>query len=268
MKHFEHNGRSKKNFQRDEDIFKLKPLSGEDAFKFSCHRGVSCFNKCCHQIDVILTPFDILKLKDTLGINSGEFLSQYASFQQLKGTAIPLVKLLMRENTGGACIFLDVNTGCTVYGNRPLVCRTYPIGSASIDPRQGESKDSHFIIMEKICRGHEESKQWKLKEWMLDQCASEFEDLNKLWLETIAKLKAIKLEEKNQHQISLFIMVCYDLDTFQEFVANSSLLKKFGIEKETADLINNDQQELLKFGLDWLQFALFGEGIIRPKTEP
>ena len=59
-------------------------------------------------------------------------------------------------------------------------------------------------------------------------------------------------------------MVCYDLDTFQDFVANSSLLKRFGIEKETANLINNDQQELLKFGLDWLQFALFGEGVIRP----
>ncbi len=102
---------------------------------------------------------------------------------------------------------------------------------------------------------------------MLDQGASDFEDLNKLWLETIAKLKAMKLAEKNQHQISLFIMVSYDLDTFQHFVANSSLLKKFGIEKKTADLINNDQQELLKFGLDWLQFALFDEGIIRPKTE-
>ena len=27
--------------------------------------------------------------------------------QKMKGTGIPLVKLLMRENTNGACIFLD-----------------------------------------------------------------------------------------------------------------------------------------------------------------
>ena len=268
MKHSVHNDLSEKEFQRDEENFKLKPLSLEETFKFSCHRGVSCFNKCCHQIDVILTPFDILKLKSALGINSGAFLSKYAFFQQLKGTGIPIVKLRMGENSGGACIFLDVNSGCTVYGNRPLVCRTYPIGSASIDPRQGESRDSHYIIMEEMCRGHEENKPWKLKEWMQDQGASEIEELNKPWLETVAKLKAMKLEDKHQHQISLFIMVCYDLDTFQDFVANSSLLKKFGVERKTADLINKDQQELLKFGLEWLQFALFGEGNIRPKNAP
>ena len=259
---------SKKDFLRDEENFKLKPISGEETFKFSCHRGVSCFNKCCHQIDVILTPFDILKLKNALGIKSGAFLSEYAFFQKLKGTGIPLVKLRMSENSSGACIFLDVKSGCTVYGNRPLVCRTYPIGSASIDPHQDDSMDSHFIIMEKMCKGHFENKPWSLEEWMLNQGASDFEVFNKPWLETVAKLKEMKMSEKHQHQILLYIMVCYDLDTFQDFVSNSSFLKRFNVESETAALINKNQYELLRFGLEWLKFALFGEGSFSSKNLP
>ena len=38
------------------------------------------------------------------------------------------------------------------------------------------------------------------------------------------------------------------------------MLKRFKIEKKTVDLISSDQLELLKFGMIWLQFSLFGEG--------
>ena len=254
------------NHYRDTENFKLKPLSNKGMLNFSCHPGVSCFNKCCHEIDVILTPLDILRLKTQLKIKSGEFLNEYTYFQQIKGTGIPLVKLQMKEKSKGACIFLDEKIGCTVYKNRPLVCRTYPVGSASMDPRQGESKESRFIIKEEMCKGHEEKKEWKLEDWMKDQGAKDIEDFNKPWLETVAKLKAINLDDKHQHQISLFIMACYDLDTFHDFVFKSSLLKKFKVEKEMASSIKKDHEKLLQFGILWLQFALFGEGPLQPNN--
>ena len=176
------------------------------------------------------------------------------------------MKLQMKEKSEGACIFLDEKIGCTVYKNRPLVCRTYPVGSASMDPRQGESKESRFIIKEEMCKGHEEKKEWKLEDWMKDQGAKDIEDFNKPWLETVAKLKAINLDDKHQHQISLFIMACYDLDTFHDFVFKSSLLKKFKVEKEMASSIKKDHEKLLQFGILWLQFALFGEGPLQPNN--
>ncbi len=215
------------NHYRDTENFKLKPLSNKGMFNFSCHPGVSCFNKCCHEIDVILTPLDIFRLKTQLKIKSGEFLNEYTYFQQIKGTGI--------------------------------------VGSASMDPRQGESKESRFIIKEEMCKGHEEKKEWKLEDWMKDQGAKDIEDFNKPWLETVAKLKAINLDDKHQHQISLFIMVCYDLDTYHDFVFKSSLLKKFDIEKNIRSSIKKDQEKLLQFGFKWLQFALFGEGPLLPK---
>ena len=115
--------------------FNLKPITPEGIFSFACHPGVSCFNRCCHEIDVILTPVDILKMKTELNMSSDKFLTQYTTMQKLKGTGIPLVKLQMRENSNGACIFLDQKKGCSIYHTRPLVCRSYPLGLASLDPR-------------------------------------------------------------------------------------------------------------------------------------
>ena len=55
-------------------------------------------------------------------------------------------------------------------------------------------------------------------------------------------------------------MACYDLDTFHDFVFNSSLLEKFNVEMNTVKSIKKDPEKLLQFGIAWLQFALFGEG--------
>ena len=55
-------------------------------------------------------------------------------------------------------------------------------------------------------------------------------------------------------------MASYDVDTFSRFVFESSMLKRFKVKKKIVDLISSDQQELLKFAMMWLQFALFGEG--------
>ena len=246
--------------------FNLKPITPEGIFSFACHPGVSCFNRCCHEIDVILTPVDILKIKTELNMSSDKFLTQYTTMQKLKGTGIPLVKLLMRDNSNGACIFLDKERGCSIYQFRPLVCRSYPLGVASLDPRQSEDtsndqpSEARFIIREDICMGHREPKTWTLKEWMKDQGTIGIESDNKTWLEIVAKLKAMKLSENQKHEISLFIMASYDLDTFWRFVFESSMLKRFKVEKKTVDLIRSDQLELLKFAMMWLQFTLFGEG--------
>ena len=256
----------------NEENFKLKPITPEGIFSFACHPGVSCFNKCCHEIDVILTPVDILKMKTALNIRSDEFLKKYTTLQTLKDTGIPLVKLLMRENSNGACIFLDGSKGCSIYQNRPQVCRSYPLGLGTLDPRheklqtEGQSPEARFMIQEDMCKGHLEPKTWTLKKWMEDQGAFTMEELNKPWMEIVAKLKAMKINDKQNHEISLFIMASYDLDTFRQFVFESSFLERFEVDINTVKSIRSEQESLLKFGMEWLLFALFNEGTIRPKV--
>ena len=257
----------------NEENFKLKPITPEGIFSFACHPGVSCFNKCCHEIDVILTPVDILKMKTALNIRSDEFLKKYTTLQTLKDTGIPLVKLLMRENSNGACIFLDGSKGCSIYQNRPQVCRSYPLGLGTLDPRheklqtEGQSPEARFMIQEDMCKGHLEPKTWTLKKWMEDQGTVAMEEGNKPWMEIVAKLKAMKINDKQNHEISLFIMASYDLDTFRQFVFESSFLERFEVDINTIKSIHSEQESLLKFGMEWLLFALFNEGTIRPKVK-
>ena len=52
-------------------------LAGDTVIQFRCHKDIDCFNTCCKNIDNMLTPFDILRLKKRLGITSAEFLRQY-----------------------------------------------------------------------------------------------------------------------------------------------------------------------------------------------
>ena len=257
----------------NEENFKLKPITPEGIFSFACHPGVSCFNKCCHEIDVILTPVDILKMKTALNIRSDEFLKKYTTLQTLKDTGIPLVKLLMRENSNGACIFLDGSKGCSIYQNRPQVCRSYPLGLGTLDPRheklqtEGQSPEARFMIQEDMCKGHLEPKTWTLKKWMEDQGTVAMEEGNKPWMEIVAKLKAMKINDKQNHEISLFIMASYDLDTFRQFVFESSFLERFEVDINTVKSIRSEQESLLKFGMEWRLFALFGEGSIRPTVK-
>ena len=58
-------------------VVEPRKLTPESRFKFRCHPGVPCFTECCGKTTIILTPYDILRLKNRLRIPSGEFLEKY-----------------------------------------------------------------------------------------------------------------------------------------------------------------------------------------------
>ena len=243
------------------DQLNLKPILEEGKFKFKCYPGISCFNACCHEIDVILTPFDVLRMKKQLGIKSDEFLAKYTQLQKLKGTDIPLVKLKMQDEKDkkNHCVFL-CEKGCTVYESRPAVCRNYPTGIATQAPNEGKSENPYFIIEEKMCKGHFEDLEWTVDSWKENQGVIELDELNKPWMEVVARLKNCSLKDANDQKMNFFLMACFDLDTFASFVFNSSFLTRFNVEEKTIQEIKTSEEALLKFGFEWLKFVLFKEG--------
>ena len=54
-----------------------KRMTPEHVFTFKCHTVIACFTQCCRDITIVLTPFDILRLKKGLGVSSDEFLEKY-----------------------------------------------------------------------------------------------------------------------------------------------------------------------------------------------
>jgi Fe-S-cluster containining protein len=123
-------------------------LSPEHKFKFRCHPGISCFTACCSNIDIMLTPYDVLRLKRRLGISSGEFLEKYTVSRVDEKSSHPYAYLKMNAEAERRCPFVVVPgqsagglvpgpAGCTVYTDRPASCRYYPVGQGTLKKRQG-----------------------------------------------------------------------------------------------------------------------------------
>lgn len=64
-------------------------VDGGKTIQFQCRKGIACWNACCSNIDISLTPYDILRLKRRLGLASAAFLQQYACPTRWRRTASP-----------------------------------------------------------------------------------------------------------------------------------------------------------------------------------
>ena len=142
----------------------IKPvkLSDDTVFKFSCHKGLSCFNKCCNDIEIFLSPYDILRLRNALQISSDDFLSLYTEATILLKTNLPFVKLRLKED--GDCPFVK-DEGCSVYDNRPLTCRYYPLGFGAFKNREDGDGEFYYLIEEDFCNGRQENEEWTVRKW-------------------------------------------------------------------------------------------------------
>jgi hypothetical protein len=249
-----------------EAILKEYPrLSLDSEFSFRCHPGVPCFNGCCRDVNIFLTPYDILRLKKQLGITSGQFLSEYTLSPFDENLKYPVVLLKMRDDAEKTCPFVGPK-GCEVYEDRPWACRMYPLGKASPDTRNEVRKDFFFLLKEDVCKGFEQEREWTIRQWLEDQGIDEYDSMGQ-------QFKALTLhpffqEGKNltPQKTEMFFMACYHLDKFREFLFESSFFDKFDVDRETCATLKTDDLELLKFGHDWLRFLIFGENTISIKS--
>jgi len=88
-------------------------LGLDNRFKFRCHKGIDCFTKCCRGINIVLTPFDIIQLKNRLQLSSEEFLALYTDVQLLEKTDLPVVTLKLLDDEQSSCPFVR-DDGCII----------------------------------------------------------------------------------------------------------------------------------------------------------
>jgi len=237
----------------------MEPL-GKGGFRFACHPGLQCFRTCCRQLDMHLYPYDIIRLKKKLAISSDRFLQQYTRLGPGDNPYFPAVMMRMRDNEGQTCPFLAEH-GCSVYDDRPTACRTYPLERA-VDrtPVAGRPEEFFFVTRHVYCQGHREERTWTLKEWQRDQRLLDYNAMNDLWAEidTLFAGNPWQGEGAAGPKQQLAFMVCYNIDGFRKFIQEHDLLRQFRIDKTRLRLIGKDDESLLKFGFDWLQYILAG----------
>ena len=107
----------------------MEPIEG-GKFSFACHPGVPCFTQCCSDLNLALTPYDVLRLKNGLGISSGEFLDRYTADDVKHNCGLPVLMFRMNTDSKRTCQLLG-SGGCTVYEDRPGACRLYPVARSN-----------------------------------------------------------------------------------------------------------------------------------------
>ena len=242
----------------------MTPL-GKAKFKFSCHPGVSCYMVCCRNVDMFLYPYDILRLKNRMGIRSDEFLDKYLRIVEGSNPYFP--SLAMKLTSGNNCPFLG-KEGCTVYEDRPSACRTYPLERA-VDrtASKGRAEEFYFLTDHDYCKGHEEDREWTVKEWLRDQNLLYYNAMADQWAEmdTLFAGNPWAGEGAAGPKQRMAFVVCYNLDSFRDFVNEHNLLADFKLSGSRKRIIEKDDEALLSFGFDWLKFVLANEPTLRPR---
>jgi hypothetical protein len=237
------------------EVLENTPRLGlNDGFAFRCDPGKDCFGRCCHDVSIMLTPYDVLRMKKALAIDSSTFIEKYTSVMYSNEKHLPVVFLKM-EPDSLKCPFLSA-AGCTTYAHRPWACRMYPLGMAEPTAPEAAARRFYFVIKEELCHGHEGAPECTVRDFLAGQGVESYDASQtsfRALLGTAAEAKAALTAE----QSAMYFMALYDLDRFRRFVFETRFLQLFDVDETRVEAIRKDDEELLDLAVDWLGYSLF-----------
>ncbi|MBP1595276.1 MAG: Fe-S oxidoreductase [Acidobacteria bacterium] len=248
----------------EEKIIREVPrMTLDSTFTFRCEMGVACFTRCCADVSIVLTPYDIQRMKKALGLDSSEFLARYTISPFTPDQKFPVVLLKMNPESR-RCLHVT-ESGCSIYRDRPWACRMYPLGLAQPEQTTSEDRDFHFLIHEELCQGHGEGRTLTVRDWIEEQGIEEYNMMGASFKELMLHPFWNGEKELTPAQMDMFFMACYDLDRFRRFVFETRLLRLFDVHEARVEAMRTDDLELLDFALQWLRFSLFQEKTMKIK---
>ncbi len=259
---------------RSWDLENLDQCSGkrimpDEAFNFRCHAELPCFNRCCRNLNLFLYPYDVLRLKNNLGIDSDHFLDRYVDIVLKEGNYFPEVLLRMSEDEHSSCCFLTPK-GCNVYQDRPDTCRSFPMEKGVLSTRSNRSPELIYLFRPpEFCKGTSAPEPHTPLSWTCDQRAETYERMTIKW----AELKQMFSSDPwggqgpSGPKGKMAFMAAYNLDRFRQFVFDSTFLKRYKVKRVNLKKIKTDEQQLLLFAFDWIKLFVWGIGSakIRPR---
>ncbi|MFP3980093.1 MAG: YkgJ family cysteine cluster protein [Desulfobacterales bacterium] len=244
--------------EKDAEQIPGRPLSENEQFAFACHPGISCFNQCCRNLNLYLYPYDVIRLKNCLGISSGAFIDTYTHVVLREGSFFPHVLLAMAEDAEKTCPFLT-DEGCRVYPDRPQTCRAFPVEQA-VYFEEGKPRLLHYFRPPDFCRGREEACYWTVKSWEADQNAGFYNQMTVEWAEVLGLFPRDPWGAEGPYgqKAKMAFMAVYNVDDFRQFVLESSFFSRFKVKPDLRLKIKNDDVALFRLGLAWIKLMVFG----------
>ena len=232
-------------------------LALDQSFCFSCHPGLDCFNSCCRNKRLPLWPYDVLRLRRGLNLDSSQVLERYADLEFDPRSGWPSLRLRLDDQ--GRCPLLTPQ-GCGAYAHRPAACRIYPLAWAAKPAAEGKPPEELFVRQEtKGCLGWEEPKKHTPAAWVADQELEPYLEANAALLGLFFHPRRRGRLKLNQPQTHAVIAALYNLDVFHQAAAQPGFASKAGLEQARVSLALESDEELLNLGRDWLASRLFAE---------
>jgi len=237
------------------------PVGLNDPMGFNCGAQNPCFNECCRDLNQALTPYDILRMKNALGVTSQVFLRNYTSMHLGPGTGLPVVEFKPNPATGHACPFVT-DSGCSIYEDRPGSCRLYPLARAiARDRATGAVMEYFALIEEDHCQGFRKEGSKTVGQWLEGQDVVEHNRHNDKLMELISLKNQIMPGMLEGAQSDIFYLALYDLDEFKDKIQNQDLLEDIPLPEDFMEKIGEDDTVLLDFGIAWVKYQLFGRDL-------
>lgn len=232
-------------------------LEKERPFRFTCSPEVACFNACCHDLQQALTPYDVLCLKQFLGMPSNDFLSAYTDASVGPETGLPVVSLRFRATEDLACPFVS-DSGCRVYPARPASCRTYPLArGVARDRKTGRLTEHWAVIHEPHCQGFEAGALHTVDAWVEDQQIAAHNRMNDKMLDLISHKNRCRPGPLSPDDYRSVFRALYDLDTFRDRYSNA--LGDIAPYTDPRDIerAGSDDVALLHIAITWIRRTVF-----------
>jgi Fe-S-cluster containining protein len=223
-----------------------KTLCLEDTFHFGCHSGIDCFTRCCQDVNILLTPYDILQMKNRLGISSTEFLKRYTKTLIAPLTSLPAVQFKLDEENNKRCHFVG-EKGCEIYDHRPWSCRMYPLENSP------EGDGFSPMVDSSRCLGLADNTLWQLRDWLEDQGLDPYNEWNLRFAKLTEDEKLTNWRKEHPAGLEIFHLTCYDLDRFREIVLKEKLYEMVEPQLSDPDILQTDDLALLDFAFSWLK---------------
>jgi Fe-S-cluster containining protein len=192
-------------------------VSLDDRFCFECKR---C-GACCFRCEIVLTPYDILRLCQGVRITTGEFLDYYGQITLGPESGLPVCWLdfeKVQQWRGGdeqspPCPFLALegeHFACGVYPYRPSCCRSFPVfrmGKADEEPK--------FYLQEVNCPAAETDREYTVAEWIAHEGLAPYHRENDRFLTQVMTLTRAR-EARSEAFLQLLAGLWYDYSRLRE----------------------------------------------------
>jgi len=246
------------NTDKSQDFLDSLPqLEAGEKFLFACNEKVVCFNRCCAELTLPLTPYDTLCMCRHMGIDTKDFMNRYVTLHTYPDTGFPLPLLKMIDDPNEACPFVR-QAGCSIYEDRPGACRMYPLGRGTKLGRDGKPDERFFMVKEDHCCGFNAGNNITAKEWMDNQNMQPYNESNDRLMRIMSMVK-VTGKPITPKMSTMCFLALYQLDKFKDFIVEMNLFDKVEISQERKDSIMQNPAEVLNFSYDWIELVLFGQ---------